>query len=78
MHCNPGHRLYLHRSLGKTYLWVLEDLLGRWGSAVAHCGDKDMGSGGPRECSLMGALSGSMEKDRKPGNKPTHLLSVNL
>ena len=53
-----------HRSLGETYLWVLEDLLGRWGSAVAHCGDKDTGSRGPRECSLMGALriSGTGQK----------------
>ena len=34
-------------SLGQTYLWVLEGLLRRWGSAVAYCQGKDTGGRGP-------------------------------
>ena len=45
----PRAKQWLHRSLGQTYLWVLEGLLGRQGLAVAHCSGKDTGSGGPRE-----------------------------
>ena len=33
---DPGQR-----SLGQNYLWVLEDLLGRWRSALAHSRGKD-------------------------------------
>ena len=33
----------------ETYLEVLEGLQGRQGLAVAHCGDKDTDSRGPRE-----------------------------
>ena len=39
----PWAKQWLHRSLGQTYLWVLEALLGRRGSAVAHCRGKDTG-----------------------------------
>lgn len=41
----------LPRGLGQIYLWVLKDLLGRWGLAVAQCGGKDTGDGGRREYS---------------------------
>ena len=40
----PSRKQELHISLGCTYLQILEGLLGRRGSAVAHCG----GGGGPR------------------------------
>ena len=40
----------------ETYLWVLEGFLGRQGSTVAHCGDKDTGGGGPREYLSVSAL----------------------
>ena len=39
----PSRKQYLHRNLG---LGVLEDLLGRQRLTIAHCGDKDIVSGG--------------------------------
>ena len=33
----------------ETYLEVLEDVLGRWGLALAHCGGKETDIGGTRE-----------------------------
>ena len=41
-HKVSGPKQWLRRSLGQTYLLVLEDLLGRQQVAVAHCGDEDM------------------------------------
>ena len=51
-HQDPGERQWLHRSLGQTYLLVLEDLLARWGAAVAHFREKDNGSRSTGEYSL--------------------------
>ena len=45
----PSTKEYLHRNLGYTYLQLLEGLLGRQSSTIAHCGGKDTGSGSPRE-----------------------------
>ena len=47
---------WLHRSLGQTYRWVLEDLLVRQKSVVAHWGGKDTGGRGSREHSSVWAL----------------------
>ena len=33
----PRAKLWLHKNLGQTYLYVLESLLGRQGLAMAHC-----------------------------------------
>ena len=52
----PRAKQWLRRSLGKTYLWVLEGLLGRQGSAVIYCRGKDTGGGAPREYSSAWAL----------------------
>ena len=46
---------WLHRSLGQTYWWVLEDLLVRQKSVVGHWG-KDTGGRGSREHSSVWAL----------------------
>ena len=32
----------IHRSLDQTYLWVLEGLLRKQGSALAHCGTRTL------------------------------------
>ena len=45
-----------YRSLGQTYLLVLEGLLGV-GVALAHCGDKDSGSGNMHQHELSRRLS---------------------
>ena len=34
----PRAKQRLHKNLGQTYLWVLEGLLGKQGSAVPHSG----------------------------------------
>ena len=34
----PRAKQRLHKTLGQIYLWVFEDLLGKQGAAVAHCG----------------------------------------
>ena len=39
--------------LNQTYLLVLEGLLQRWGLALFHRGDKDIGSGGSGRYSLV-------------------------
>ena len=52
----PRPKQWLHRSLGQTFLWVLEHLLGRWESAVARCGGKDTGGRPPREYWLAWAV----------------------
>ena len=39
-----GKEQWPHRRLNQTYQLVLEGLLQRWGMAVAHRGDKDIGS----------------------------------
>ena len=45
----PSTKQYLHNNLGYSYLRVLEGLLGRQRSTIAHCEGKDTGSGSPRE-----------------------------
>ena len=67
----PRAKQWLHRRLGQTYLWVLEGLLGRWGSAVAHCGGKETDARGPREYSLEWALPDVTTLALRPG--PTQL-----
>ena len=52
----PGQRHWLHRSLGQTFLLVLEGLLGRWGAAVANPGDVDNGGRDTGECSSVWTL----------------------
>ena len=47
-----GQRQWLHRSLGQTYLLVSKDLLEKWGPAVAHCEDKDIGGRDIHWCEL--------------------------
>ena len=44
----PRAKQWLHRSLGQTYLCVLEGLLGRCWSTVAHRRGKDTGPEAPR------------------------------
>ena len=50
-HWGPGQR-----SLGRTYLWVLEDLLERWRLALAHSAGKDTGGRNLREYPLAWTL----------------------
>ena len=57
-HQDPGQKQWLHRSLGQTYLWVLEGLLGRQGWAMVHCGDKKTRGRGTREYSSVWVLLG--------------------
>ena len=52
----PRAKHWLHKSLGWTWLQALECILGRRGSAVAHCGDNDTGSRCSRKYSLAWAL----------------------
>ena len=40
VHWVPGQRL--HKNLGQMYLWALKSLLGKEGSAIAHCGGKTL------------------------------------
>ena len=67
----PTAKQWLHRSLGQTYLWVLESLLGRWGSALTHCWGKDTGGGVPWEYSSSWALLEVAILPLRPG--PTQL-----
>lgn len=54
-HQDPGKKQWLHRSLGQTYLLVLESP-GEARVAVDHCGDKDIGGIGMRMCLLAWAI----------------------
>ena len=45
----PSTKQDPHRNLSYTYLGVLEGLLGRQRSTMAHCEGKDTGSRSPRE-----------------------------
>ena len=38
----PNVQQWLHRNVGQPYLQFLESLLGKQGSAMAHCGDKSL------------------------------------
>ena len=51
-----GKEKWPHRRLNQTYLLVLEGLLQRQGVAVAHRGDKDIGSRSSGKYSFAGAL----------------------
>ena len=53
----PGEKQWPHRSLGHTYLLVLEGLLWRLVASVAHYGNKDTGGSSSGEHSLAWALS---------------------
>ena len=63
----PRAKQWIHRSLSQTYLQVLEVLLGRQGSAMAHCGGKDTVGGGPREYSSVWILSEVAILASRPG-----------
>ena len=62
-----GKKQWLHRSLGQTYLLVLEGLLGSLEAAVAHPGDVDTGGGiDIGECHLYKL---SLKADILPGSQ---------
>ena len=62
-----GKKQWPHKSLGQTYLLVLEGLLWRWGAAVAYCRDKDTGSSSSGEYSLAWALLEATIFSSRPG-----------
>ena len=66
-HTVTREKQWLHRTLGQTYLQIVEGLLRKQGLAVAHCVGKDTGGGGPREYSLMWALLEVTTLASRPG-----------
>ena len=64
----PGKKQCLHRSLGQTYLLVLEGLLGRLGAAVAHPGYMDTGGGGGGDIGDCHLHKLSLKADILPGS----------
>ena len=62
--CTPrprGKMQWPHRGLNQTYVLLLEGLLQRRGSAVAHRGDRGTGSGRPGRGPLEGAINPTTE-----------------
>lgn len=63
----PRARQGLHKNLGQTYLWVLQGLLGKQGSTVAHCG------GGPLKVEVLRNNRCELPRGRQFGKiGPTH------
>ena len=62
---NQRKKQWPHKSLGQTYLLVLEGLLQSW--KVDYCGDGDIGSGDPGKCSLRYALFETTIFSSRPG-----------
>ena len=73
---DPGQTQWIYRSLSRTYLLVLEGLLGRRGVAVALSGSVDTGGGDFWECSATWTLKvadiwlGSSASRPGPTQKP--------